>query len=67
MATIFQDARHGLYWITTLFLKVAADSQNDLGCTELSECEFDSINNQNVQMFALWKPFYNMAVIDNDK
>ena len=27
MATIFQDGRHGLYWITTLCLKVAADSQ----------------------------------------
>ena len=27
MVTIFQDGRHRLYWITTLCLKVAADSQ----------------------------------------
>ena len=27
MAAIFQDGRHGLYWTTTLGLKVAADSQ----------------------------------------
>ena len=27
MTAIFQDGRHGLYWINTLCLKVAADSQ----------------------------------------
>ena len=31
MATIFKDGRHGLYWITTLCLKVAADSQKLFG------------------------------------
>ena len=36
-------------------------------CTELQECEFDFISNQNVQMFAIWLPFYNTAVIDNDR
>ena len=35
--------------------------------TELTECQFDFINNQNVQMFATWLPFYNMANIDTDK
>ena len=35
--------------------------------TELKECKFDFINNQNVQMFATWLPFYNMANIDTDK
>ena len=36
-------------------------------CTELLEREFDFIDNQNVQMFAIWLPFDYMAVIDNDK
>ena len=36
-------------------------------CTELKECKFDFINNQNVQMFATWLPIHNMANIDTDK
>ena len=27
MLSIFQDGRHGLYWTTTIYLKVAARSQ----------------------------------------
>ena len=71
MAAIFQDGRHGLYWTTTLCLKLAADSQKWFWewmiCTELKECEFDFMKNQNVQLFAIWLPFNNMAAIDNDK
>ena len=36
-------------------------------CTELSESEFDCINNQNVPIFAIWLSFYNMTVIYNSK
>ena len=45
--------------------------KNDLGdkqyVPELLESEFDFINNQNIEMFPIWLPFYNMAIIDNDK
>ena len=36
-------------------------------CTEFKECKIDFINNQNVQMFATWLPFYNVVNIDTDK
>ena len=71
MAAIFQDGRHGLYWTTTLYFKVAADSKKLIKewmiCTERWEYEFDLIKNLNVQIFAIWLSFNNMAAIDNNK
>ena len=71
MAAIFQDGHQGVHWTTTLCLKVAADRQNDLGnkwyVLNFKKVNFDFISNQIVQMFAIWLPFYNMRVIDNDE
>ena len=72
MTAVFQDGHHGLYWTTTLCLKVAADSQkmilgmNDMYWTLRIRIWFDK-KNRNVQMFTIWLPFNNIAAIDNDK